>query len=68
MHSKFINTKASCARAVKYVLSGHDNEPNIEVTTLRGDPHQVASVADALDFKNKYSSQVLAFSSDDKVT
>jgi hypothetical protein len=69
MHSKFLHHGAgSCAAAINYVLNEHENEPDVETSVLYGDPHNVAEVADALDFKYKYTSQVLSFSADDKVT
>ena len=35
---------------------------------LRGDPHQVAAIADALGFKHKYTSGVIAWAPDDLPT
>ena len=36
-----------------------------EVKVLRGNPHQVAEVADALQFEHKYTSGVIAWSPED---
>jgi len=69
MHSKFLrHGTGSCAAAINYVLNEHENEPDVSTSVLYGDPHNVAEVADALNFKYKYTSQVLSFSADDKVT
>ena len=37
-----------------------------EVKVLRGNPHQVAEVADALEFEHKYTSGVIAWAPEDK--
>ena len=37
-----------------------------EVKVLRGHPHQVAAVADALEFEHKYTSGVIAWAPEDK--
>ena len=37
-----------------------------EVKVLRGNPHQVADVADALQFEHKYTSGVIAWAPEDK--
>ena len=37
-----------------------------EVKVLRGNPHQVAEVADALQFEHKYTSGVIAWAPEDK--
>ena len=37
-----------------------------EVKVLRGNPHQVADVADALEFEHKYTSGVIAWAPEDK--
>ena len=37
-----------------------------EVKVLRGNPHQVADVADALQFEHKYTSGVIAWAPQDK--
>ena len=37
-----------------------------EVTVLRGDPEQVAAVADALEFEQKYTSAVIAWAPEDQ--
>ena len=36
-----------------------------EVKVLRGNPHQVADVADALQFEHKYTSGVIAWAPED---
>ena len=37
-----------------------------EVKVLRGNPHQVADVADTLEFEHKYTSGVIAWAPEDK--
>ena len=37
-----------------------------EVKVLRGHPHQVAAVADGLEFEHKYTSGVIAWAPEDK--
>ena len=48
----------SAAAAADYLLGAHDvaGQPGEGVEVLRGDPHQVAAMADALEFKHKWSS------------
>ena len=62
--------RGSAQKAAVYLTQEMDSKketrPHIEV--LRGDPFQVAAVADGLDFKNKYSSGVIAFSPEEKPT
>ena len=43
-------------------------EERADVRVLRGDPDQVAALADSLDFKNKYTSAVIAWSPEDRPT
>ena len=48
----------------------HDQDPEPEknpekVEVLRGNPHQVAAVADTLQFEHKYTSGVIAWSPED---
>ena len=60
----------SARKAAKYLLgeldaAGRERE-GVEV--LRGDPHQVAAVADTLPFDHKYTSGVIAWAPEDKPT
>ena len=65
----------SAAAAAKYLTRetsppAEDQEENREkdreeVKVLRGDPHQVAAVADSLEFEHKYTSGVIAWSPED---
>ena len=60
----------SAAAAAGYLLGERDaaGEPREGIEVLRGDPHQVAAMADALEFKHKYTSGVIAWSPDDAPT
>ena len=53
-----------------YLLGTRDatGQPRPGVEVLRGDPHQVAAVADALAFEHKYTSGVIAWAPDDAPT
>ena len=56
----------SAAAAVDYLTREGAPEPDPkknleEVTVLRGNPDQVAAVADALEFEHKYTSGVIAW-------
>jgi hypothetical protein len=49
-----------------YLVNGETRDPKPEV--LRGDPMTVASIIDSLPFQNRYTSGVLSFSAEDRVT
>ena len=71
MHIKFLkHGSGSCKKAADYLTQEKDHageiRPHIEV--LRGDPQDVAAVADSLDFTRKYSSAVVAYAPEDKPT
>ena len=53
-----------------YLLGARDATGQLRagVEVLRGDPHQVAAVADALAFEHKYTSGVVAWAPDDAPT
>jgi len=71
MHIKFLKPKSPAAQAaINYVLrDGKKPEADEEkVTVLRGNPQRVAALADSLDYKNKYSSAVIAWHKDDAPT
>ena len=56
---KFLARGTDSARnAARYLLGERDaaGKPREGVEVLRGDPHQVAAVADALPFEHKYTS------------
>ncbi|EQD27711.1 Relaxase/mobilization nuclease family protein, partial [mine drainage metagenome] len=56
--------------AARYLTGTHDHNgiERVEVKVLRGDPMQVAQVADSLEFKNRYTSGVIAFAPEDNPT
>ena len=63
MHIKFLARGTGSARAAAdYLLGTLDAAGQLRagVEILRGDPHQVAAVADALAFEHKYTSGVIA--------
>ena len=71
MHIKFLARGTGSARAAAdYLLGARDatGQPREGVEVLRGDPHQVAVVADALAFEHKYTSGVIAWAPDDTAT
>ena len=70
MHIKFVKPKSPVAQiAINYVLrAGKKPNPNEKVTVLRGNPQDVARVADALKYKHKYSSAVIAWHENDAPT
>ena len=71
MHIKFLARGTGSARdAADYLLGARDavGKPREGVEVLRGDPHQVASVADTLAFEHKYTSGVIAWAPDDEPT
>ena len=49
-----------------YLVNGEARDPKPEV--LRGDPNVVAEIIDSLPFKCRYSSGVLSFAAEDRVT
>lgn len=69
MHIKFLKHGQGDARkATAYVLAERDHQ-GIEragVEVLRGDPHQVAQVANSLNFTHRYRSAVIAWAPEDK--
>ena len=68
MHVKFIaRGTGSAGAAVDYLLGERDaaGQPRAGVEVLRGDPEQVAAVADSLAFEHKYRSAVIAWSPED---
>ena len=71
MHIKFLARGTGSARAAAdYLLGARDATGQLRegVEVLRGDPHQVAAVADALAFEHKYTSGVIAWAPDDTPT
>ena len=60
----------SAGAAADYLLGERDaaGEPREGVEVLRGAPHQVAAVADTLEFDHKYTSGVIAWAPDDAPT
>ena len=71
MHIKFLARGTGSARAAAdYLLGVRDAVGQLRagVEVLRGDPHQVAAVADALAFEHKYTSGVIAWAPDDTPT
>ena len=71
MHIKFLARGTGSARAAAdYLLGARDATGQLRegVEVLRGDPHQVAAVADALGFEHKYTSGVIAWAPDDTPT
>ena len=71
MHIKFLARGTGAARdAADYLLGERDatGEPREGVEVLRADPHQVAAVADALEFEHRYTSGVIAWAPEDEPT
>ena len=71
MHIKFLARGTGSARAAAdYLLGARDATGQLRagVEVLRGDPHRVAAVADALAFEHKYTSGVIAWAPDDTPT
>ena len=71
MHLKFLARGAgSTAAAVRYLLGerDHSGQPRAGVEVLRGNPDDVAAVADSLEFEHKYTSGVLAWAPADQPT
>ena len=71
MHIKWLKHGAGDARkATGYVLAERDHQgiERADVAVLRGDPEQVATVANSLDFARRYSSGVIAWAKEDAPT
>ena len=60
----------SARKAAKYLLRELDaaGKEREGVEVLRGDPHQVAAVADTLSFDHRYTSGVIAWAPEDEPT
>ena len=60
----------SAAAAADYLTRAEDwkGQEREDIQVLRGDPRQVADVADSLEFKHKYTSAVLAWAPEDQPT
>ena len=68
---KFLARGTGSAReAADYLLRARDASGHLRagVEILRGDPHQVAAVADGLAFEHKYTSVVIAWAPEDTPT
>ena len=68
MHIKFINQGTGSAKSAEiYLLQSHDykGKVRVDVKILRGNPSQVTRLADALSFKYRYRSAVIAWHKDD---
>ena len=68
---KFLARGTGSARdAADYLLGERDaaGKPREGVEVLRGDPHQVAAVADTLPFEHRYTSGVIAWAPEDQPT
>ena len=63
----FLKTGGTGSTAAEYFESEKDHmgQDRAGVQVLRGDPELVARVADSLEFKNKYTSGVLAWTKED---
>ncbi len=71
MLAKFLARGTSSARdAADYLLGERDaaGKPREGVEVLRGDPNEVAAVADSLDFEHRYTSGVIAWAPEDEPT
>ena len=71
MHLKFLARGRGAAKAAaEYLLGTHNaaGKERASVEVLRGDPNQVAAVADGLSFEHRYTSGVIAWSPDDTPT
>ena len=71
MHIKFLARGTGSSRdAADYLLGERDatGQPREGVEVLRGDPNQVAAVADALAFEHRYTSGVIAWAPEDQPT
>lgn len=71
MHHKFTkHGQGKASKAVRYLLQDHDSSGELRagIEVLRGDPDMVATVADSLEFKRRYTSGVIAWSSEEQPT
>ncbi len=71
MHIKFLkHGTGSAKKAADYLVGDKDHagRERSGVKVLRGDPVQVAAVADSLSFKHKYRSGVISFAPEDRPT
>ncbi len=71
MHVKFLAHGTGSARnAANYLLGERDaaGKPREGVEVLRGDPNEVADVADTLEFEHRYTSGVIAWAPEDQPT
>ena len=71
MLAKFLARRTGSARdAADYLLGERDaaGKPREGVEVLRGDPNQVAAVADTLPFEHRYTSGVIAWAPEDEPT
>ena len=60
----------SAVEAAEYLLGDRDylGTEREEIEVLRGDPHEVAAVADSLEFEHRYKSGVIAWAEEDEPT
>ena len=68
---KFLARGTGSARdAADYLLGERDaaGKPREGVEVLRGDPNEVADVADSLEFEHRYTSGVIAWAPEDEPT
>ena len=67
MMIKFYGGSRAASSAADYLTSALDakGQEREEVKVLRGDPHQVGEVAEALEFEHKHTSGVIAWSPED---
>jgi hypothetical protein len=68
MHIKFLaHGTGDPHRAIEYLLASHDykGQRRPEVRVLRGDPYQVADVANTLPFVHRYTSCTIAWAQED---
>ena len=71
MHVKFLAHGTGSARnAANYLLGERDaaGKPREGVEVLRGDPNDVADMADSLEFEHRYTSGVIAWAPEDEPT
>ena len=69
MMVKFLDRGTGSARAAADYLTAHldaKGKEREEVQVLRGDPHQVADVADSLEFEHKYTAGLFAWAPEDQ--
>ena len=67
MMIKFFGGSRAASAVANYLTSALDakGQEREEVKVLRGDPHQVGEVAEALEFEHKHTSGVIAWSPED---